>query len=160
MIIDSQAFRRVLGHFATGVTVITSAQGGHVAGFTANSFASISLDPPLVMVSIGTHNATRAIIEASQSFCVNIMRANQEALARCFATNSPDKYEHFCDAPYHQEATGAPVLDGTLAWIDCRLFASHPAGDHLILLGEVMALDATAGQPLLFIQGKYTQLPE
>ena len=160
MTIDQREFRRVLGNFATGVTIITAAHEGTLTGFTANAIASISLDPPLVMVSIGTQNATLGIINASQTFCINILHAEQEALARCFATNGPSKYEHFCDAPSHHEVTGAPVLDDALGWIDCRLYGSHPAGDHIILLGEVVGLGAVAGNPLLFLRGQYTHLPE
>ena len=160
MTIDQREFRRVLGNFATGVTIITAAHEGTLTGFTANAIASISLDPPLVMVSIGRENATLGIINASQTFCINILRAEQEALARCFATNGPGKYEHFCDTPYHQAVTGAPVLNDALGWIDCRLYASYPAGDHLILLGEVVGLDAVPDNPLLFLRGQYTHLPE
>ncbi len=160
MTIDQQDFRRVLGHFATGVTIVTAEHGGALTGFTANAVASISLEPPLVMVSIGAHNATLEVIQASQAFCINIMRADQEDLARCFARNGPEKYQRFCDAPYHLGTTGAPVIDGTLGWIDCRLYATYSAGDHLILLGEVVALDATEGDPLLFWRGQYLRRGE
>jgi len=159
MSIDPLEFRRVLGYYATGVTIVTARQGETLAGFTANAFTSVSLDPPLVLVCIGLSNNTLDVIRSSGAFAINILTADQEELARCFAINGPEKYERFCSATHHREQTGSPILNGSLAWIDCRLFAIHPGGDHLILIGEVVALAAQPGTPLLFINGKYTVPP-
>jgi flavin reductase (DIM6/NTAB) family NADH-FMN oxidoreductase RutF len=158
--VDAAQFRQVMGKFATGVTIVTAAHGGAYAGFTANAFASVSLEPPLVMVCIGTHNATLEPIQASGAFCVNILSAAQEPLARAFATNGPAKYGYFTNTPIHLAGTGAPIFDEALAWIDCRLVEAHPAGDHLILLGEVVGLSAQPGNPLLYLHSHYTRLPE
>jgi len=158
MSIDSLTFRRVLGQFATGVTVVTTEVEGKPIGFTANSFCSVSLDPPLILISIGTQNATYQAIKTSQKFAVNILAADQLAVARCFATNSPEKYEQFCSSAYHSEVTGSPVLDDALAWIDCRLFAEYPGGDHMLLLGEVQALGSRPGIPMVFANGKYGEM--
>jgi flavin reductase (DIM6/NTAB) family NADH-FMN oxidoreductase RutF len=158
MTFDQLQFRHVMGHFATGVTIVTAAHQDAYAGFTANAFTSVSLDPPLVLVCIGTQNASRAIIEASQAFCVNILSDQQEELARIFATNGPAKYTHLAQVQVHSAVTGAPILADTLAWLDCRLTATYPGGDHIILLGEVLALDAAPGEPLLYLRAKYRRL--
>ncbi len=159
MAIDQRDFRRVLGSFVTGVTVVTARHNNVPTGFTANAFASVSLDPPLVLVCVGLQNTTLATIQASGAFAVNVLAAPDEALARCFATNGPDKYQRFCDTPFHLEMTGSPVLDTARTWIDCRLHAIYPGGDHVIVLGEVVALGEHGGAPLLFAGGKYFPMP-
>jgi 3-hydroxy-9,10-secoandrosta-1,3,5(10)-triene-9,17-dione monooxygenase reductase component len=159
MTIDHREFRRVLGAFPTGVTIVTARHDNSPAGFTANAFTSVSLDPPLVLICVGNQNATLRTIQSSQAFAVNVMPIEEEALARCFATNGPAKYERFCDASWHVEATGSPVLDNTLAWVDCRLSASYPGGDHQIIVGEVLALGMRPGTPLLFSAGAYLPMP-
>lgn len=158
MAIESQEFRRVLGHFATGVTIVTTRYAGQWFGFTANAFASISLNPPLVMISVGLSNTSFAAIEGSGIFGVNILGTEQEDLARIFATNGPDKYERIATIAHHTAITGAPILDAALGWLDCRIVASYPGGDHQIFLGEVQALDARDGQPLLYYRGQYRRL--
>ncbi len=158
MTIDQLEFRQVMGNFATGVTIVTAAHAGKYAGFTANAFTSVSLDPPLVLVCIGNQNASLTVIETSQAFCVNILAADQEDLARIFAKNGPAKYEHLAQVQHHAASTGAPILAGTLAWLDCRLTQAYAGGDHLILMGEVVALGAAPGDPLLYLRAKYTRL--
>jgi flavin reductase (DIM6/NTAB) family NADH-FMN oxidoreductase RutF len=171
MAIDSKQFRTVMSNFATGVTVVAacytpapSKRNPHPqprpAGFTANAFASVSLDPPLILVCVGHKSTSLDTIKASKAFSVNILDASQLAIAQCFASNAPEKYTRFCDVPYHTAATGAPVFDDALGWLDCTLVAMYPGGDHEILLGEVQALDARPGTPLLYYQGRFTAAPE
>jgi flavin reductase (DIM6/NTAB) family NADH-FMN oxidoreductase RutF len=160
MTIDQLQFRHVMGNFATGVTIVTAAHEGSFAGFTANAFTSVSLDPPLVLVCLGVKNASRKIIETSKAFCVNFLAADQEDLARTFATNGPAKYQHLAEVKHHSATTGSPIIAGSLAWIDCRLTEVYPGGDHLILLGEVVALEAAPGDPLLYLRAQYHRLGE
>jgi len=159
MTIDPREFRNVLGHFATGVTIVTTANEGKVAGFTANAFCSVSLDPPLVLVCITNTSSALALIEASRIFSVNILAADQEDLARCFAKSGPEKNERFCTPDHHTQTTGAPIFDHALAWVDCRLHAIYPGGDHIIAVGEVVALGMHESDPLLFVNGRYATLP-
>jgi flavin reductase (DIM6/NTAB) family NADH-FMN oxidoreductase RutF len=158
MTIDQLEFRHVMGNFATGVTIVTAAHKGKYAGFTANAFTSVSLEPPLVLVCIGIQNASLTVIETSKAFCVNILAQDQESLARTFAQNGPAKYEHLAQVRHFSASTGAPILADTLAWLDCRLTQAYPGGDHLILLGEVVALGAAPGEPLLYLRSHYTRL--
>ncbi len=159
MTIDPQEFRHVLRHFATGVTIVTSRLGEQLVGFTANAFCSVSLDPPLVLICVGNTSSSLSTIEQSKAFAINILADDQEQLARRFATNGPVKYNYFAKVPHHAMKTGAPIFDEALAWLDCRIFAIYPGGDHVIIVGEVLALGARAGEPLLFVDGSYTALP-
>ena len=151
--ITAQDLRRACGQFATGVTVVTVRDGAGLRGMTANSFTSVSLDPPLVAFLPDKGSSTWPRIEAAAKFCVNVLASDQEQLCRQFAARGIDK---FAGVSHRLSVNGSPVLDGVLAWIDCRLHAVHEAGDHFIALGEVIELDiARAGQPLLFFRGKY-----
>jgi flavin reductase (DIM6/NTAB) family NADH-FMN oxidoreductase RutF len=160
MVINTSEFRLAMGHFATGVTVVTSQFEGKPAGFTANAFTSVSLDPPLVLVCIDLHGLSLKAIESSRHFAVNIMSMDSIETVRCFARNGSEKYETFCSVHYHVEETGAPILDEAIAWVDCRVTASYPGGDHLIILGEVVAVASHADDPLLYYRGSYFSLPE
>lgn len=140
MTIDKLFFRQVLGHFATGVTVVTTKHEGTPAGLTVNAFCSVSLNPPLVLVCVDLNSSTLPVIRASQIFAVNMLTDEQEELSRCFATFSKERFDRFCDAPYHEAATGAPILDHSLAFVDTRVVAEYPGGDHIIFLGQVMAM--------------------
>lgn len=133
-------FRQVMGQFATGVTIVTTFYNEMPAGLTVNAFASVSLDPPLVLICIDLHSMVLPLIRASGVFAVNILTSQQEALSRCFATSSNERYEHFCRANYHIAATGSPILDGILAFVDARIVAEYPGGDHAIFLGQVEAM--------------------
>jgi flavin reductase (DIM6/NTAB) family NADH-FMN oxidoreductase RutF len=140
MAIEKDFFRQVMGRFATGVTVVTTEHQGTLGGLTVNAFCSVSLNPPLVLVCIDLNSQAISLIRESKSFAVNMLTAEQEDLSRCFATHSEDRFERFCHASYHTAATGAPILDGTIAFIDARLTAEYPGGDHAIFLGEVVAM--------------------
>lgn len=140
MAIEKDVFRQVMGRFATGVTVVTSSHQGKLAGLTVNAFCSVSLNPPLVLICVDLQSATLPVIRESGTFVVNMLTNEQEGLSRCFATSSQERYEHFCHASYHVAATGAPVLDDVLAFVDARVVAEYPGGDHSIFLGQVVAL--------------------
>ncbi|MER6529129.1 flavin reductase family protein [Streptomyces sp. NPDC001508] len=156
--VDRTEFRRVLGHFATGVTVITApaAQGEtSPAGFACQSFSSLSLDPPLVAFMVGRTSTTWPRIARAGVFCVNVLAADQGDLCRAFAVSGADK---FTDVPHDAApVTGSPRLAGTAAWIDCTIHAVHTGGDHLIVVGRVTTLGTPAQNtpPLLFHCGRF-----
>jgi 3-hydroxy-9,10-secoandrosta-1,3,5(10)-triene-9,17-dione monooxygenase reductase component len=148
--VDSDAFRQVLGHFCTGVTVITT-EGP--AGFACQAFAALSLSPPLVLFCPGKTSSTWPVIERAGHFCANVLTDGQQELARRFGTSGGDK---FAGVPWTPSPLGAPVLDGALTWVDCAVEAVHEAGDHYLVTGRVTGLGATrAGRPLLFYRGRY-----
>lgn len=154
----SQAdFRAVMGRFATGVTIVTTCDGEHRLGITVNAFSSVSLDPPLILVCIETTSYLHQVMLRNGYFAVNILREDQQELSRCFAGHSEAR-RNFCDAPSHTAVTGAPVLDQSLGWIDCRIVDVFPGGDHSIVVGHVEALGASEGRPLLYHRGKYPRL--
>jgi len=140
MAIEKGFFRQVAGQFATGVTVVTTCSQGKPAGITVNAFCSVSLEPPLVLVCIDLVSLTLPVIRESGSFAVNILTNEQEEFSRCFAGSTEERYEHFCHASFHIAATGAPIIDDVLAFIDARVVAEYPAGDHVIFLGQVEAM--------------------
>jgi flavin reductase (DIM6/NTAB) family NADH-FMN oxidoreductase RutF len=152
--------RAMMGRFATGVTVVAARQGPLLAGMTANAIASISIDPPLLMASINRSSETHAAIVGSHSFAVSVLGAEQQPIAECFALpNSADKLQRFCDASWHEAETGSPILDGALAFFDCRLTASHSVGTHTIFIGEIVASGHTErDDPLLWFASRYRQL--
>ncbi|MEU0204969.1 flavin reductase family protein [Streptomyces canus] len=151
--VDPAGFRRVLGEFATGVTVIT-APGTPPAGFACQSFSSLSLDPPLVAFMVGRASTTWPRIARAGVFCVNVLSADQGELCRAFAVSGADKFAGVAHDP--APASGSPRLAGTLAWIDCTIHAVHTGGDHLIVVGRVDALGTGEGEaPLLFHRGRF-----
>jgi len=160
--VDEARYRQALGHFCTGVTIVTAVEPGPAgqpghgapAGFSAQSFTSVSLDPPLVAMCPGSAILSWPSIRDAGVFCANILAHDQEALCRRFATRGVDKFQGIGWRPSH--ATGSPVLDGVLAWVDARIEAVHQAGDHLIVVGRVVDLDVNReASPLLFYRGGY-----
>ncbi|MGW1029037.1 flavin reductase family protein [Streptomyces sp. NPDC002577] len=152
-VVDSAEFRRVLGHFCSGVTVITSIDDGAPVGFACQSFQSLSLEPALVAFSAGRMSTTWPRIQASGRFCVNILGAEQEQLCHGFAVSGGDKFN---GVGWRPSPSGMPLLDGSLAWIDCVIDVVHEGGDHQIVVGRVEALDAPReGRPLLFFRGGF-----
>ena len=150
---DSAKFRQVLGHFPTGVTVITAAGEGGPVGLAVGSFASVSLDPPLVAFFPDKGSSSWPKIERAGSFCVNILAEDQEEVCRRFASKGDDK---FAGLGYHAAGSGSPLLDGVLAWIDCDINAVTEAGDHWCVMGRVRDLAVGHdGAPLLFYRGGY-----
>jgi flavin reductase (DIM6/NTAB) family NADH-FMN oxidoreductase RutF len=157
---QQRVLRSMMARFATGVTVVAARQGPLLAGMTANAIASISINPPLMMASIGQRSETHGAITASHSFAVSVLSAGQRQLADCFAQGTTAaKLQRFCDAPWHEGETGSPILDGAIAYFDCRLVARHPGGDHTIFVGEIVAagFDETA-EPLIWYGARYRQL--
>ena len=154
MNVDAAEFRRVLGHFVTGVTVLTTRdRSGEPAGLTANAFASLSLDPPLVLVCIDHASSTHDLIVDAGFFAVNVLAEGQERISRRFADDQVEP--RFEGIAWREELTRAPILDDALAWVDCRVHSTCEGGDHTIFLGEVRAADAREGVPLLFYRGGY-----
>lgn len=152
-------FRAALGAFATGVTVITTRGEDHAYGMTANAFSSVSLDPPLVLVCAKSGAEGSEFIERNSIFAVNILAADQEPLSRYFSSKDrPRGQDAFREVPHTSVVTGSPVLDGVLAYLDCRLHESRNAGDHEIFIGEVVALQTFEREPLLFAGGGYRLL--
>jgi flavin reductase (DIM6/NTAB) family NADH-FMN oxidoreductase RutF len=137
---DTDFFRKVMGHFATGVAIATTRGQAGVAGLTVNSFTSVSLNPLLVLICVDLHSQALPFFRESGVFAVNMLTQEQEALSNGFATSSEERYLHFCHAAYSTAATGSPILEGVLAFIDARISAEYPGGDHAILLGEVQAM--------------------
>ncbi|KAA9156746.1 flavin reductase family protein [Amycolatopsis acidicola] len=153
MSVEAARFREVLGHFPTGVCVVTAiGEDGSPAGMAIGSFTSVSLNPPLVGFLPAKASSSFPRIRAAKSFCVNVLSAGQEDLCRVFATSGADK---FADVGWSDAPSGAPVLDGVLAWIDCAWESVHETGDHYLALGRVTALDAVADHPLVFFRGGY-----
>ena len=154
--IDSARFRTILGHFATGVTVVTGHGTDGPAGLAANSFTSVSLDPPLVLVCMAHTSSTWPAIRNSRRFAVNILGEHQEETCRRFSAKGGDRFEGVGWAP---GKTGSPVLDDAIAYVDCVIEAEHEAGDHIIVVGRVVDLGQPAdGGPLLFWRGGYARL--
>jgi flavin reductase (DIM6/NTAB) family NADH-FMN oxidoreductase RutF len=140
MTIEKDFFRQVMGQFTTGVTVVTTRSKDGLAGLTVNSFTSVSLEPPLVLICVDVNSTALPFIRASGNFAVNILTSEQEDLSRCFATTSSERFKHFCHASYHVASTGSPILDEALAFIDSRIVEEYPGGDHVIFLGSVEAM--------------------
>jgi flavin reductase (DIM6/NTAB) family NADH-FMN oxidoreductase RutF len=153
---DSARFRQVLGHFPTGVTVVTALAGGAPVGFTIGSFTSVSLDPPFVGFLPQTSSETWPAIEGAGRFCVNVLGVDHGELCWRFA-RSGDSTDRFEGVAWHLSPGGSPVLDDAIAWIDCTIEQTYEMGDHVFVLGRVVDLDHTAAEtvdPLLFFRGK------
>jgi flavin reductase (DIM6/NTAB) family NADH-FMN oxidoreductase RutF len=153
----SKNFRATVGSFATGVTIVTTRGEEHAYGMTANAFSSVSLDPPLVLVCVMAHSEGSEHIERNGCFAVNILHADQEPLSRYFASRDrPRGRDAFAEVPHRIAASGSPILEGAIGYLDCRLHTSHDAGDHEIFIGEVLDLGFNPdGEPLVFHGGRY-----
>ena len=151
--VDPQVMRDVLGHFASGVTVVTARTGEGPIGFTCQSFSSLSLDPPLVALAPARTSTTWPRLRDIGRFCVNVLAEDQSGLSAAFARSGTDK---FAGVPWRSSRHGSPVLDGVVAWIDCTLWAEYDGGDHTIVAARVLDLAADPGRrPLLFHRGRY-----
>lgn len=151
---DAQRFRQVLGHFATGVTVIAGLDGAEPVGFACQAFAALSLDPPLVLCCPARTSATWPRLARSGRFCANVLAAEQRELARRFGVSGPDK---FADVAWSPDPHGLPILAGVLTWASCAVETVHEAGDHYVVIASVTSLgDSVAGDPLLFYRGRFT----
>jgi 3-hydroxy-9,10-secoandrosta-1,3,5(10)-triene-9,17-dione monooxygenase reductase component len=156
MTIEPQELRRVMGHFATGVTVITTKdRDGTPQGLTANAFMSVSLNPPLILISVDKGATCYACFEPQNGFTVNFLSEAQEDISRRFATKGVDK---FAGLQWKEGNNGAAILDGILGHVECKITQCYDGGDHTIVLGEIVNVNATGERPLLFFKGKYQRL--
>lgn len=156
MTVEGHDLRRVAGRFPTGVTVVTTTHEGRPCGLTVNSFASLSLDPPLVLVCVSRAARAYACIEATGRFTVNVLAEGQDRIARVFASRATDKFAH---VGHRRSPQGGPILDGVHAWLDCEVAARHPGGrTHTVYVGRVTALATGPGRPLVFHGGRYTRI--
>ena len=157
MSLDGREFRNALGSFPTGVCIITTAPDGEEPfGMTVNSFASVSLDPPLVLWSLQNNSECYTSFEKADKYCVNILSSDQENLSNLYAKkgNHTLAKDH-----YRIGKTGNPVLRNAIASFECRIWARYPGGDHIILVGEVLEMDVRpTGKPLLFHAGQYAEV--
>jgi len=149
---EQARFREALGHFATGVTVVTAMEDVGPVGFTCQSFSSLSLDPPLVALAPAKSSTSWPRIAEAGAFCVNVLSGDQEALCRTFAVSGGDKFN---GVGWRPGRTGAPILEGSLVWVECELEAIYDAGDHELVVGLVLDLGVGSGQPLLFYRGGF-----
>lgn len=150
---DAATFRTVLGHFCSGITIVTALADGQPVGLTCQSFASVSLDPPMVLFVPAKASGSWPRIRAAGHFCANVLDGDQEELGRRFAIKGADK---FAGVGWKPGPSGGPVLDGCLAYVDCEIQAVHDGGDHDIVVGRVLDLAVRAeGTPLLFFRGGY-----
>jgi len=159
MNLTASDFRKAMGCFATGVTIITVDQDGEAHGMTANAFTSVSLDPPLVLVCVDHQARTHAHLHARKRFGVNVLSSSQQAISEYYA-RSAEAHQHAeaIGARFERTAHGTPVLEGALAYLECRLHTAQPAGDHTIFIAEVEHVEVRAGEPLLYFRSKYRNI--
>jgi 3-hydroxy-9,10-secoandrosta-1,3,5(10)-triene-9,17-dione monooxygenase reductase component len=151
---NDRLFRSVLGHFSSGVAIITATSQGAPVGMTIQSFSSLSLRPPLVLLCVAGTSTSWPRIRAAGRLCVNILAADQEPLASQFARSGGEKFAGVDWTP--SPVTGSPQLVGSLAWLDCSVGSAYPGGDHLIVVCPVLALGADADKkPLVFFRGEF-----
>lgn len=155
--IDAQTFRHALARFPSGVTVVTVRDdAGRDYGMTVSAFASLSLEPPLVLVCIGDDATIAGAVAAAGQFAVSVLSEVQDALARRFAEPDADR---FAGTKVTRGATGLALIDGSVVQLECAIVARHRGGDHTIVVGEVMAATAVEdGRPLLYLRGEYRRL--
>jgi flavin reductase (DIM6/NTAB) family NADH-FMN oxidoreductase RutF len=150
-------YRRVMSHFCTGVVIVSAMDGLEPVGLTCQAFSSLSLSPPLVMLGIGVQSTSWPRIERAGTFCVSVLSREQHPLAERFARSGARKFD---ELDWRCAPSGAPFMPGCVAWIDCSLQSAVETGDHLIVVGEVTAMDTDLplADPLLFYQGSFTEL--
>ena len=155
MTISVEAFKKLCGRWTTGVTIVTARSGDTVHGMTVSAFTEVSLEPPLVLVCADKRSNTLPLIAAGGNFAVNVLARGQEALSNRFASKQ-DEWRRFEGLVWEAAASGAPILAGTVGAFDCRLVASHDAGDHVIYVGHVEWLRVDESrEPLLYQSGRY-----
>jgi len=152
---DSQQQRKIMGAFATGVTVASTRIGDDTWGMTANGITSLSLDPPLVLLAVQKDAASHGKFKAGGCFALNILTTEQQDLSDRFAFKGP---KDFSDLAFTTAETGAPILADSLGWVDCRVTQVLDGGDHDIFIGEILAGEVGSGEPLLYCNGKYGRL--
>lgn len=153
-----EEMRQAMRRWSTGVAVVTLRLGDEVRGVTVNSFTSVSLVPPLVLICLDSHARTHDLLLAARRYCINILAEDQPLLSDRFAGRRPGEHGRFDDCSTRESPAGLPVIDGCLAWLDCRLVDLHPAGDHTIFIGLVTHAEHAGGRPLLYHSGQYRRL--
>jgi len=158
--LSSSEFRKALGHFATGVTVVTvEREPGKIHGMTANSFTSVSLDPMLILVCVDQRAKMLPLLEKKKYFGISVLKQNQEAISEYFAEREHSfEAEQRLGIHFRQTPGGAPVIEGTLLQMSCKAIATHVAGDHTIFIGEVKDAELHEGEPLLYFRGEYRRI--
>jgi flavin reductase (DIM6/NTAB) family NADH-FMN oxidoreductase RutF len=157
MAVSTDAFRSARRRFASGVTIVTVAAGEEVHGMTASAFASVSLAPPLVLVCLDKTSRTLSLVTETKTFAVNVLRADQQDVSRAFALPG---VKPFSSISHRRGANGAPVLDDAIVALECTTYRTFEAGDHEVVLGEVTAASAAAGDPLVYYDGSYRSLSD
>lgn len=156
MPLDKDSFRAALGRFASGITVVTTRDAeGRDHGMTVSACCSVSLQPPLLLVSVAHNASMHRHLLGAEHFAVNILSDGQEAVSRRFASREGDRFEGL---GFSRGRTGVALLDDVLAWIECRRVASHEAGDHTLVIGETLAMATSDARPLLYYRGGYAAL--
>lgn len=156
--VDSRAFLDTLGHYASGIAVITGFQHSEPVGFTCQSFYSVSMTPPLISFSVMLNSSSYPRIRASGRFAVNVLSCDQHGVSKQFASKGVDKWRGI---DWSLSGNGNPVIADTLMWLDCDIETEHEAGDHWIVIGRVRSMsppDWHSGEPLLYFKGRYRQL--
>jgi len=158
--LNAHQFRKALGHFATGVTVVTVERApGSVRGMTANSFTSVSLDPLLILICVEKRAAILPMLEKKKQFGVSVLKEGHEAISEYFSKGTPSaEAEQRLSIHYRWTPSGIPVLEGTLLQLSCEVVASHHAGDHTIFVGKVVEAEIHDGRPLLYFGGEYRHM--
>lgn len=156
--VSPEAFKQTLRCWASGITVIITRREGGIHAMTATSFCSLSIDPPLIIVAVDKRNRTHERISEQKAFGVMILNSEQEDISNRAAGFKGEEGNFLLDVPHHSEVTGAPILDQSLAWMDCSLYAAYEGGDHTIFVGKVEAAGEGEGKPLLWYSRGYSGL--
>jgi flavin reductase (DIM6/NTAB) family NADH-FMN oxidoreductase RutF len=158
MPVTAEQFRSAMQRWASGVSIVTTTAEDGIRGITVSSFCSLSLQPPLVLICISRDALSHRLIETERRFAINVLKAGQRRLADLAAGRSGERGNRLVGVPHRKAVTGAPILPGCLAWLDCSLVASHPGGDHTIFVGRVEAAGQAEGRPLLYFGGDYRRM--
>ncbi len=159
MSLSPSDFRKAMGCFATGVTIITIDREGEVHGMTANAFTAVSLDPLLVLVCVDHRARTHAHLQARKRFGINVLSSAQQAISEYYARSAePPQHAEAAGARFSRTSHGTPVLEGALAYLECRLHTAQPAGDHTIFIAHVEHVEFGEGEPLLYFRSRYREI--
>lgn len=158
MALSPDTLKAIMRRWASGITVVTCRRGEGIHGMTASSFTSVSLNPPLVLVSVDRRNRTHSMIQSERAFGVHILSSDQQGISNRAAGFQGEEGNWLLDVGHRTEATGAPILDECLAWMDCTLWAEYDGGDHTLFIGEIQAGGVSDGEPLLWYDRGYAEV--
>jgi flavin reductase (DIM6/NTAB) family NADH-FMN oxidoreductase RutF len=158
--VTAEQFKEVFRRWASGITIVTTRRAGGIHGMTANSFCSLSLDPPLVLICVEKRARTHVLLAEQQTFGVHLLAEDQSHLSEACAGRTGERGHWLEGVAHHIERTGAPMLDDCAAWVDCRLWAAYDGGDHTIYVGQVEAAAVTGRPPLLWFDRDYRRLDD